>query len=192
MQKDENLTIQELQKGDHNAFEYIFKSYYRLITLFANRFVNDLSISQEIAGDVFAALWEKREQMDVSVSLKSYLFKMTQNRCLNYLKHKQIENLYINYLQRSDLLASQPADFEKAFHNKDIALQIKTAVDSLPPQCRAVFTLSRYEHLKYREIAEKLCISEKTVERHMSLAFEKLRQLLKYDLFKDPVKTEHR
>ncbi|MBL4675694.1 MAG: RNA polymerase sigma-70 factor [Mucilaginibacter sp.] len=189
MQNDEKLLICKLREGNHNAFEYIFKSYYRVVTLFANRFINDISVSQEIAGDVFTIVWEKREQIDISIALKSYLFKMTQNRCLNYLKHKQIENLYVDYLQRREILNYQPADFEKAFYNKEIAAQIKAAVDTLPPQCKAVFTLSRYQHLKYKQIAVKLDISEKTVERHMSLAFEKLRQLLKYDFSKDQIKT---
>lgn len=183
MQNEENLIIIKLKEGDHNTFEYIFKGHYRLLTLFANRFVNDLPVAQEIAGDVFATLWEKREHLEISCSLKSYLFKMTQNRCLNYLKHKQIENLYINYLQHQDLMAAQPADFEKAFHNKDIAAQIKAAVDQLPAQCRTVFMMSRYEHLKYREIGLKLGISEKTVERHICLALEKLRLALKKELY---------
>lgn len=189
MQNEENLIICKLREGDHNAFEYVFKSYYRLITLFANRFVNDISVAQEIAGEIFTVLWEKREQVDVYISIKSYLFKMTQNRCLNYLKHKQIENLYISYLQKQDLLTNQSADFENAFYNKEIAAQIKSAVNNLPPQCRAVFIMSRYDHLKYREIAQKLSISEKTVERHMSLAFEKLRHLLRFNFSKDPVRT---
>ncbi|MFD0794512.1 RNA polymerase sigma-70 factor [Mucilaginibacter litoreus] len=179
MENDEIILMNKLREGDHHSFEHLFKSYYRMLTLFANRFVNDITIAQEITCDLFADVWEKRAQLEVTGSIKSYLFKMTQNRCLNYLKHKRIESLYVLYLQHQQDTSNQPADFEQAFNNKELAIEISAAIGSLPEQCRTVFKMSRYGNMKYKDIASQLGISQKTVERHMCIAFEKLRKLLK-------------
>ncbi len=181
MQKDQDSLNNRLRSGDHQAFESLFKSHYRLMTLFANRMVNDLETAQEIAGDAFTTLWEKREELDITGSLTSYLYKMVRNRCLNHFKHQQTKNLFLNYLHRHDLVNVQAENFERAYDDKEIAERIRSAVNELPPQCKMVFCLSRYEHLKYKEIAERLNIAEKTVERHMTMAFAKLRQALKND-----------
>jgi len=168
------------------TFELIFKSHYKKLTLFANRFTNELTISEEIVADVFTVLWEKREEISFNHSISSYLFKMVQNSCLNYLKHQKIENLYIQYLERNNLLNEILTSVENGFEEKELTIQINNAIDSLTPKCKEVFMLSRFNDLKYREIAELLDISPKTVERHMSIALEKLRQNLKrvvYSLF---------
>jgi RNA polymerase sigma-70 factor (ECF subfamily) len=105
---------------------------------------------------------------------------MTQNRCLNYLKHQKIENLYLNYLQRNNLLDSCTEEAAHNYDDKELAIQIQTAIDSLPEKCRRVFMMSRFEDMKYKDIAIKLDISSKTVERHMGIALEKLRRTLKH------------
>ncbi|QXV63844.1 RNA polymerase sigma-70 factor [Mucilaginibacter sp. 21P] len=181
MQKDQDSLSNRLKSGDHKAFESIFKSHYRVLTLFANRMVNDLETAREITDEAFTKLWEKRDNLDTTCSLTSYLYKMVHNRCLNHFKHQQTKNLFLDYLHRQNLLNLQAENFELAYHDKEIGERIKSAVNELPPQCKMVFCMSRYEHLKYREIAEQLNISEKTVERHMTLAFARLRQALKND-----------
>lgn len=177
---ENEILLTKLCEGDTSAYETLFKCYYRKLTLFANRFVNDINAAEEITGEVFVVLWEKREQLNHTVCISSYLYKTTQNRCLNYLKHQKIENLYITYLQKNNLLDACAADTENSYNDKELALQIKTAIDSLPEKCRQVFIMSRYEDMKYRDIALKLDISTKTVERHMSIALDRLRKILKY------------
>jgi len=177
--EDEILTS-KLYRGDTKAYEILFKYYYPKLTLFANRFVNDIDNAEEIAGEVFATLWEKRAMLNNTVCIRAYLYKSTQNRCLNYLKHQKIENLYITYLQKNNLINTCAADTESCYNDKELAVQIKAAIDSLPGKCRQVFIMSRYEGLKYRDIALTLNISTKTVERHMGIALERLRKLLRY------------
>ncbi|WP_183562053.1 RNA polymerase sigma-70 factor [Mucilaginibacter sp. SP1R1] len=175
-----NILITKLTQGDAKAFEVLFKLYYTKLTLFSNRFVNDLSIAEEIVADVFALLWEKGHEVAFSTSVSSYLFKMVQNRSLNYLKHQKIENLYVAYLERNNLFDEVRSAVESGYEEKELALQIKAAINTLPEKCREIFVLSRFSDMKYKEIASKLNISPKTVERQVSIALEKLRQTLKH------------
>ena len=175
---DSNLLITRLTQGDEKAFVALFKLYFEKLTLFANRFVNNMPMAEEITADVFTHLWEKGHEISFSTSVSSYLFKMVQNRCLNYLKRQKIENLYVNYLERNNLLDEVCNTVELGFEEKELTHQINAAINSLPEKCREIFVMSRFNDMKYREIAGKLNISPKTVERQMSIALEKLRQIL--------------
>ncbi|SDE14323.1 RNA polymerase sigma-70 factor, ECF subfamily [Mucilaginibacter pineti] len=174
------ILITKLTQGDTVAFEVLFKLYYTRLTLFANRFVNDLSVAEEIVADVFTDLWERGHETTFSTSVRSYLFKMVQNRSLNYLKHQKIENLYVSYLEKNNLFDEVRSTVESGYEEKELVQQIKAAIDTLPEKCREIFVLSRFSDLKYREIAAQLNISPKTVERQVSIALEKLRRTLKH------------
>ena len=180
MVSEKEILITKLSAGDTKTYEMLFKLYYVRLTFFANRFLNDINAAEEIAGEVFTILWEKKEQLTFSASVSSYLYKMTQNRCLNYLKHQKIENLYFNYLQRNNLLDPCSTEAEDSLDDKELAMQIQAAIDSLPEKCRRVFMMSRFEEMKYKDIALELDISLKTVERHVGIALERLRQMLKH------------
>ncbi|PWG79721.1 RNA polymerase sigma-70 factor [Pararcticibacter amylolyticus] len=162
------------------VFESVFRRYYVELSLFANRFLNDLDMSKEVVSDMFTFLWERRKEIRLNESLKAYLYKAVQNRCLNYLKHKKIENEYVNYLYRNNLFDEVRTSLSNSYSQKELAEQIQCAVERLPEKCREVFKLSRHKHFKNEEIARSLNISQKTVERHITIALEKLRQSLKY------------
>lgn len=170
----------KINDGGINAFEIIFKSHYVKLTLYANKFLNDVSVSEEIVSESLTFLWEKRDEIVFSASVTAYLYKMVQNRCLNYIKHQKIENEYVNYMIRNKLLDELPEHDTNPYYEKELAQQIRGAIDSLPEKCKLVFEMSRFEYLKNKEIAERLNISENTVERHMTIALEKLRKSLKY------------
>ena len=178
--KSDEILITKLTQGDTRAFEALFKLYYTRLTLFCNRFVNDLSISEEIVADVFTLLWEKGHEVTFSTSVGSYLFKMVQNRSLNYLKHQKIENLYVAYLEKNNLFDEVRNTVESGYEEKELTRQINAAIDTLPQKCREIFVMSRFSDMKYKEIASKLNISPKTVERQVGIALEKLRQTLKH------------
>ena len=178
--KSKDILITKLTQCDERAFEALFKLYYARLTLFSNRFVNDLSIAEEIVADVFELLWEKGHEVTFSSSVSSYLFKMVQNRSLNYLKHQKIENLYVAYLEKNNLFDEVRSAVENGYEEKELAQQINAAINTLPVKCREIFVLSRFSDMKYKEIASQLNISPKTVERQVSIALEKLRQTLKH------------
>ncbi|MHB1179388.1 MAG: RNA polymerase sigma-70 factor [Daejeonella sp.] len=166
--------------GDIQAFEVVFKSHYVKLTLYANKFLNDIDVSEEIVSEALTFLWEKRDTIVFSTSVTAYLYKMVQNKCMNYIKHQKIENEYVNYMLRNKLLDELPNHDANPYYEKELAQQIRMAIDNLPEKCKLVFEMSRFEYLKNREIAERLNISQNTVERHMTMAFEKLRKSLKY------------
>ncbi|MES3017715.1 MAG: RNA polymerase sigma-70 factor [Bacteroidota bacterium] len=172
----------KINNGDIKAFEDVFKSHYTKLTLFANKFLNDLSISEEIVSESLTYLWEKRESIVFSSSITGYLYKMVQNRSMNYLKHQKIENEYVSYLIRNKLVNELPEYETDPYQEKEMAQQIMIAIDSLPAKCREVFIMSRFEYLKNREIAKRLDISQNTVERQITIALDKLRNSLEYIL----------
>lgn len=162
------------------AFEIVFKSHYVKLTLFANKLLNDIDVSEEIVSESLTFLWEKRDVIVFSTSVTAYLYKMVQNKCLNYIKRQKIENEYVTYLLRNKLLDEIPEHDTNPYNEKELAKQIRFAIDSLPERCRQVFEMSRFQYLKNREIAERLNISQNTVERHMTIALDKLRKNLEY------------
>ncbi|MBS1656280.1 MAG: sigma-70 family RNA polymerase sigma factor, partial [Bacteroidetes bacterium] len=115
----------------------------------------------------------------------SYIYRAVQNRCLNYIKHKKVENAYVDYLVRHNLLDDQ--DYQErtinSYTDKELAAEIRDAISKLPEKCREIFTLSRFGNLSYKQIAAKLSISPKTVENQMGIALNKLRQVLKDFLY---------
>lgn len=180
MPSENDLFVAKLTQGDAKALEHLFKLYYTRLTLFANRFLNDIDIAQEIVSDIFLKLWEDGHEIEFTGSISSYLFKTTQNKCLNYLKHQKIESLYVNYLERQHLLNEVLITAESPYLEKEMAQQINIALESLPEKCREIFMMSRFDHMKYKDIAKELDLSPKTVERQISIALDKLRRLLKH------------
>ena len=161
---------------NQKQFEQLFKLHFSFLCNFARQFVQDPDTAQEIVQKVFITLWEKREELNPNLSIKSYLFTSVRNRCLNHLRdHKKY---------RSKVLDLECADFdvateERHFEADELKLQIEAALNQLPDKCREVFEMSRFRQMKYKEIAEELDISQKTVEAHMRKAMQVLRENLR-------------
>jgi len=177
MPNPDQQLIHEIGKGNQEAFEHLFKRYYAGLCIFARKYVVNQEIAEEIIQDLFVTFWEKRLQLELHTSLKSYLFTSAKNRCINYLKHKKIENQYIDYVKHHEN-QRQATVFEHFSENK-LKSTIEQAIENMPEKRRAIFKMSRFEGKKYREIAESLKISVKTVETQMSHALAFLREQLK-------------
>lgn len=149
--------------------------YFERLCSFARQYVSDNDTAQDICQKVFISLWEKRATIDPERSISSYLFTSVRNRCLNHIRdHKKF---------RSRLLDVECGEIEIGITEDHFALEelqqrIEAILETLPPKCRQVFELSRYENKKYKEIAEELDIAQKTVEAHMSKAIKSLRDQL--------------
>lgn len=161
---------------DKAAFEELFRSCFTPLCSFAQKYVGDIDEAKDIVHNVFINLWNKREEVDLNTSLKSYLFQGVYNRSLNYIRdHKKLvkfdtpqsEAELGQYLESKDHLESEEAEG-----------RINRALDELPDKCREIFLMNRFDGLKYREIAKKLNISIKTVETQMSRALKTLREKL--------------
>ncbi|MDD4032058.1 MAG: RNA polymerase sigma-70 factor [Bacteroidales bacterium] len=152
-----------------------FLDYSPRLINYAVRFVATREVAQDIVQDCFVNLWEKLGALDF-INVKSLLFTMVRNACLNYLKHKNVVNHY-KFRYQSEIEGQERIYYYDFDYDSDAPLlheefeqQIQQVIDTLPPRCRQVFLLSRFEGLKNREIAEKLHISVTAVEKHIRKA----------------------
>ena len=164
-------------KFDEKSFEELFQKHFKGLCFFAQNYVKDFDMAKEIVQDSFINLWEKRQSIDVSKSVKTYLTTSIRNKCLNYLRDTKKFNTEIIL---SDVLF-QEIDYEQSdkLIEKELNNKINNAIDDLPEKCKNIFVLNRFENLKYKEIADELDISIKTVETQMSKALKYLREQLK-------------
>ena len=168
--------IARLKDGDQTAFELLFHFYYPGLVMYSTQFTTDRTEAEEIVQDFFVRLWQRHPLISLTDSLKSYLFLSVKNGCLNYLKHKKVEEKYIR--QMCELSNYHLVYDPDLYLSSELQEKVKQAIDLLPEKCREVFVLCRFEELKYAEVAEKLHISVKTVEMQMSIALKKLRNEL--------------
>jgi RNA polymerase sigma-70 factor (ECF subfamily) len=161
--------------GTSDAFRKAFDTCYESLCRYAFTIVRDFDQAEDIVQSTFMKLWEKRTSLDITTSIRSYLFRAVYNQCLNHLEHRSIKVKYdagVKIEARRD--EQQPEIFPD-----ELDESIRKAVDSLPPQCRSIFIMSRYEELKYSEIAERLGISVNTIQNQVCKALKLLREALK-------------
>ncbi|MDR0507566.1 MAG: RNA polymerase sigma-70 factor [Dysgonamonadaceae bacterium] len=172
---NQTLLLEEIKKGNNDAFEYLFKNYYPRLCGYAARFIDDRDIVEDIIQECFMKIWEKKEILQ-SISISSLLFAIVRNGCLDYLKHSAIvEQRRIEYsatIEGEEKLYHADFSFEPEYETlyQELEEQIRFVIDGLPNRSKEIFILSRFEGMKNREIAEKLQISVKTVEYHISKA----------------------
>ena len=176
----ERFLLSKLREGDEDAFNCIFYTYYKGLVLYANKFLLDIDKSEETVQGIFVKLWSDREQIHIITSLRIYLLKSVQNKCLDILKHKKIAQEYVDKTVQQPY--AQTIDSEDIILFTELKENIEFSINNLPENCREIFKLSRYEGLKYSEIADKLNISVKTVEVQIGKALNKLRHDLKHFL----------
>lgn len=172
---DKGLALQ-LNKGDENAFRCIFEKYYQPLCLFSSHIMGDEELAEETVQDIFVKIWEKRSNIIIDTSLKHYLFRSVRNHCYNQLQHQKIKQQHTKYVIEN---AQNDINVDNFYIEPDLKNKIEEAVGSLPAKRQEIFKLSREEGLKYKEIAEKMNISVKTVEAQMGLALKYLREKLK-------------
>lgn len=176
----EKQTVSRSRASDISLFQQLFDSYFQALVTYAFRFVNDWQAAEDITQDVFMALWMKKEDIDFDEPVKPYLYRAVYNRSINYLNsalmQKRIEGAdTIEELINQEVLGYNQHD---ALLLKEITAEINNFVETLPPQCRNVYKLSREENLKNKEIADRLDISEKAVEKHITKALTEIRNHL--------------
>jgi RNA polymerase sigma-70 factor, ECF subfamily len=167
--------ISYLKEGGVPAFETIFKTWYRGLCLFALRYIDDYKVSEEIVQDVFLRLWEKKDTLSIRKSIKSYLFQAVRNACIDYIRHQKVEQGYIS--EQKNQISEMLDNSETQLLEEDRIKKIMDTIENMPHKRKQIFRLNRFENLKYKEIADKLNISVKTVEAHMGKALQQLRKL---------------
>lgn len=176
MFNEQQLTNQ-LIHGDQQAFTLLFRKYYTDLVLFAGTFLPDKNACEDIVQNVFVNIWAKREQLDIKTSLKSFLLRSVSNGCLDEIRHRKMvyEHEAISLL--TDDLYN--VDTENYVLFSELNNLIRDALDQLPENYKETFELSRIQGIKYRDIAQKLEVSERTVQERIAKTLNLLRKYLK-------------
>lgn len=164
-----------IKQENRHAFDVLFRYYYSGLVVFAMRYVQSQADAEEIVQDVFLKLWSEREKIQIHTSVRDFLFQSVKNKCLDRLKHKKVKEKF------TDFRKQQEKDYTSydIFVEQELRELIKQTMEKLPEQCRKVFVLNRIQNLKYKDVATKLGISVKTVEKQMSKALKVFREALK-------------
>lgn len=175
LQNDVHL-LDQLRKGDEKALEELYERYWEQLFISAYNLVKNREICEDILQEIFIDLWNKRERLEIRVSLKSYLYTCTVYKVYDYFrKNKKI--IKIELLEDFDKRI-QTSDPESRMIHEELVSHVNNAIDSLPEKCRIIFRLSRDEQLSYKEIADKLNISVKTVEAQITKALKILKSTI--------------
>lgn len=177
-----NILIKELKAGNQTAFDTIFKLFYKLLCREARGFFRNDHLVEEVVCDVFVKLWNNRDTLEIRGSLRDYLYKAVYNNCVTYyrtlkvqerLKSEVDEQQKIRYALMD--LGQDPLEY---MITSELEEKVNEAIESLPPRCREAFKLSRYNDMKYEEIAREMGISVNGVKINIKKALEHLREKL--------------
>lgn len=174
-----------VDKNEMVFFKKLFQEYYASLLSYANSFLNNKEVSEDITQDVFMSLWIKKNEINFDDPIKPYLYKSTYNKVINYLNSFEVKNK-INDIDTVDNLINKEIIIFNQLDSlflEEIHREIESITEELSPQCKKVYILSRKMNLKNKEIAELLSISEKAVEKNITKALNEIRDhLLKMDL----------
>lgn len=168
--------IRRIREGDVGQFELLFRSSYISLVRYAKTLIKDHDTAEEIVQDLFFRLWKDKEKFNIESSLNGYLFRSVHNRCLHVIEHNKVMERHaaeMSYVQSDN--QESPSDI---LHYKELQARIARILERLPERCGRIFCMSRFEGLKYAEIADRLSVSIKTVEANMGRALKEFRNEL--------------
>jgi len=174
-QRISSETLLDLKAGNEKAFDAVYKYYYGVLCAYASQYVPDQEY-KEIVQDVMMWLWENRRTIANEKSLKSLLFTITKNKCLNSISHQQIKRQVHEKLYQKFIVQFEDPDF---YIPGELMEKVDQSIKRLPEDYKNAFEMNRFDELTYKEIADKLNISEKTIAYRISQALKILRKELK-------------
>ena len=169
-------TIRRIKQGDKQEFEKLFRSSYVSLVRYAKTFVKDHDTSEEIVQNLFFRLWKDRQNLRIKSSLTGYLFRSVHNRALHFIEHQKVVSRHAGEIRAGTELTTEPVT--EAIYYNELQSKVAVVMERLPERCRVIFQMSRFEGLKYNEIADKLAVSLKTVEGDMGKALREFRKAL--------------
>ena len=168
--------VQKIMSGDELAFEKLFRLFYQRLCSYAMSIVKDLDVAEEIVQDVLVSIWQTRSKLHIEHAIRPYLYKAVHNRCLNHFRHQKVKQQHQTHEMAVADAYSETTSGRLEFN--ELKTRVDLGMQQLPPACREVFRLSRMEQLSYKEIADFLNISVKTVENQMGKALKIMRSEL--------------
>jgi len=165
--------IQAIIKGNALAFKTFFEQYYLPLVAYMTTFTNDRHLSEDLVQQAFITLWNRRSSLNVNKSTKSFLYTIAYNAYVDHYRKQKRQDTFFDGLRLQALQEGIPEETE--LMEARIA-KLKTIVEQLPPRCKEILELNKLDGLSYKDIAEKLGISLKTVESQMRIAYQKIRK----------------
>ncbi len=183
MEDRQKYLLKKLKSGDEGTYISLFEEYYVGLCAYSRRYVGRKDIAEDIVSETFFKIWENRKKLEITGSVKSYLFQAVANNSLNHLrKLKKEEKLedYFSGTENENIGFKEVAESvtENGLLIKELNSRIEEAVNLLPPQQQTAFRLKRFEGKKNKEIADEMGLAVKTVEMHLSKAVISLRKNL--------------
>ncbi|NKI26929.1 RNA polymerase sigma-70 factor [Arenibacter sp. 6A1] len=173
--RDQKHLIEGIKNGDQSAFKLLFDTHYQALCAYLQGFTSDLDTAEELVQLTFVSLWRKRKTIEIHTSIKSYLYKMSYNLFLQSLRQRNKEHTFLEDLKQEALQeVFETTDIDR----EDYTNRLKKCIEQLPERCQEILNL-KLRGLKYKEIADELGISIKTVESQMRIAFTKIREEFK-------------
>jgi RNA polymerase sigma-70 factor (ECF subfamily) len=173
-----NLLLKRIAEDDSKAFQLFYDNYYIQIYRFTSYYIKREEIREEIVSDVFLTIWQNRRNLENINNIKAYLYTVTRNRALYFINNsKDSKNVAIDEIPLG--ITSEYETPEEKILNRELSDTIKEAIEKLPDRCKLIFLMAKEENLKYKEIAQVLSISEKTVNAQMVIALKKLSEKIK-------------
>ena len=172
---EEKEILKRLAKGDHDAFDILFRQYYRYLVSVSCAYTNDLSLSRDLAQEVFLDIWKRRKDLKINTSFRAFIRKAVINQSMN-AKSKSAKISNLEMLPKANEIAG---DVSKELAYDELSNKIREIISNLPERCRLIFGLSRFENKSHKEIAAQLSISTKTIENQMTKALKQIRSGLK-------------
>lgn len=177
-ERNDKVILELLAKNEDRGIDLLFRTYYKFVTNCTLRIVGNPTLAEDLAQEVFLELVRKRDRLPaIQTSLRAYLKRAAINRSLNYQRDQK--KMILEGEEKQLNLSDGSADASKELEAADLQALIDQAIEDLPERCRAVFLLSRFEDMSYRQIAEHLDISIKTVENQITKALKQLREALR-------------
>jgi len=175
-------------RDDQKSFEKLFEMFYERLLNFCIHYIKDRESAEEIVSDVFFRIWVKRTELSHVQNPETYLFIAVKNQSLNHIKH--FSNYRVVYLEESGVHQFlNTHDPEKELERRELLFKMSQAIETLSQQCKVVFSLIKEEGLKYKEVAEILDISPRTVETQLVRAMQKLDKILSPYVHSDKGRT---
>ena len=168
--------IRRIRKGDIGQFEFLFRSSYASLVNYTKIILKDTDTAEEIVQDLFYVLWRDRKKLNITTSIKGYLFRAVFNKSMHYIEHRKVVQEHAKKTKTNiSIDMNDPVEILKY---KELHEKIAVLLTKLPERCARIFCMNRFEGFKYAEIADELSISIKTVEANMGKALKKFRNEL--------------
>ncbi|MCK0131640.1 RNA polymerase sigma-70 factor [Flavobacteriaceae bacterium F08102] len=174
-----DFTLASLKKGDQQVFEKLYTEFYTKLYTYALNYISDIETIEDIVQDTFIGLWINRKKLNITTSLKSYLYRIVYHKLMDYYRYtKKKDMMLMTYKHKALTNVMDNFNNNEAYLTERLQ-KLESCIETLPDRCKEVFIAKKITNLKYTEVSEQFKISIKTVEGHVTRAFTLIKDCMK-------------